>query len=134
MSIREFDRRDVSLVVDGQVVTGYAEGTFITCAKEEDTYTSYVGAQGEVTRARNAHPLGTITITLQATSPSNTLLSRLARQRETFPVRVVDRNSPGATIGGSEAWVQKPANLEFAAEVSGREWTIVVADYEAIIQ
>lgn len=134
--MRMFDPRDVSVVVDGEDLVGFAEGTFVSTEKEEDTWGYHVGAQGDVTRARNAHPIGTITVTLEQTSPSNRTLNRLSRQRETFPAEVVSRQENNVTIGGSKCWIQKPADFEFqgGGETSSIEWVIVVADYEQKIE
>ncbi len=127
---RQYDPRDVNVIVDSEFLTGFADGTFVSCEKEEDAYETYVGAQGEVVRSRNAHPIGTITVTLEHTSPSNNTLNRLANSRNVFPAYMVDRNTRQTTIGGSECWIQKPADEERGDEVSEVEWVIVVADYE----
>lgn len=128
--MRTYDPRDVSVIVAGRVLTGVADGTFVSAEKEEDTWEPYVGAQGEVARARNAHPIGTISVTLEHTSPSNAHLSQLAHSNRAFGARVVDRQNNNVSIGGGACWVQKPASMEFGGEVSEIEWTIVVADYE----
>lgn len=128
--MRTYDPRDVQVIVGGNILTGFADGGFVKCEKQEDNYETHVGAQGEVSRSRNANPLGTITITLQSTSPSNAVLNRLAKSRNTFAARVVDRNTGNVTAGGSECWVQKPADREWGDEVSDVEWVIIVADYD----
>ena len=132
--MKTYDTRDVSVVVDGTVLTGFAEGTFVEASKDEDNYEAYVGAQGEVSRSRNANPMGSINVTLKSTSPSNALLNTLAKSNRTFAARVVDRNTGNATAGGAVCWVQKPTGLEWGDEVSEREWTIVVADYDQNIR
>jgi len=132
--MRTYDPRDVNVIVDGVFLTGFTDGTFVSCEKVEDNWTPHVGAQGEVDRARNAHPLGTITVTLKQTSPSNAHLSRLAKSKNTFPVRVVDRNSPETIIGGSECWIVKQPNVERSNEITGQEWQIQVADYDVNIR
>lgn len=131
---RTYDPREVTVTVDGRVLTGVADGTFVSTEKEEDLWEHYVGAQGEVARSRNAHPIGTITVTLETTSPSNAHLNALARSQDTFAAKVVDRQNNNITIGGSDCWIQKPADLEFGGEVTEVEWTIVVADYEQRIR
>jgi len=124
-----YDPKDVSVVVDGLVAHGFADGTFVSATKEEDSYETYVGAQGEVTRSRNANKIGTITLTLKSTSAFNSELLRLSKKKDTFPARVIDRNTGGVRAGGSRAWVQKPADYEAGDEVQEREWNIVVADF-----
>lgn len=128
--VRTYDPRDVAVIVDGRIITGVADGTFVSAEKEEDQWEPYVGAQGEVARARNAHPIGTISVTVEHTSPSNAHLAQLAGSSRLFPARVVDRQNNNVSIGGSACWVQKPGSMEFGGEVSEIEWVIVVADYE----
>lgn len=127
---KTYDPKDVSVVVNGRVITGFADGTFINASKETENYIPHVGAQGEVSRAVNANPLGKITLTLKSTSPSNSEMNRLAKSKAIFPARVIDRNDGSLAAGGSECWVEKPANIEYGAEVTSREWVIVVADYD----
>jgi|SRR5690554_38484 len=129
MAVRTYDPQDVNVIVNGVVLTGLAEGTFVSIEREEESYTSYVGAKGEVARAVNANKMGTITVTLEQTSPSNAYLRRLANSNATFPVSVVDQNS-GETSGGNDAWIQQPASKEFGDEISTREWTFVVPELE----
>ena len=132
--MRTYDPRDVQVIVDGNFLTGFAEGTFVQTEKQEDNYIPHVGGQGEVDRARNVHPLGTITVTLKNTSPSNGLLSNLAKSKETFAARMVDRNAPETIVGGSECWIVKQPDMERGNEITGQEWQIMVADYEVEIQ
>ncbi len=128
--MRTFDPKDVNVIVDGMFLTGFAEGTFVNCEKEEDGWEPYVGAQGDVVRAKNAHPIGTITATLEHTSPSNGFLSGLARSDRTFAAFMVDQGNRRVTIGGSKCWIQKDADEERGDNPSEVEWVIVVADYE----
>jgi len=130
MAVDTYDPRDVMVVVDGTVITGFAEGTFVTAEKASDNYVKYVGAQGEVARSRNADPTGTITVTLNQTSPSNSFLNSLARSKDTFSAFVIDRNTQQVQAGGSECWIQKPASISRGAEIETREWTIEVADFD----
>ncbi len=128
--MRNYDPRDVSVIVNGNIITGFADGTFVSVEKDEDNFETYVGAQGEVGRSRNANPVGTITVNLQNVSPSNAVLNRLAKGRDTFSAKVVDRNTGNTTAGGSKCWIQKPADREWGDEVSEVEWNIVVGDYD----
>ncbi len=131
--MKTYDPKLVNLVVDGTVITGFAEGTFISAEKTEDNFTEYVGAQGEVTLAENANETGGITITLKNTSPSVAFLNGLANrkgERAIVPVSIVDLNNGKATVGGRECRVRKPANYEASDEVSTREFVIFVSKIE----
>src|SRR5690554_4135171 len=110
-----YDPQDVNVVVNGTILTGFMDGTFITVERDEESYTTHVGSKGEVTRSRNANKLGRITVTLKQDSPSNSYLNRLANGKDTFAVSVVDQNF-NASAGGNDAWIERPANLEFGKE------------------
>jgi len=91
--VRQYDPKDVSINCGGMIITGVADGTFVSCEKVEDTYIPYTGSQGEVVRAHNAHPSGRITFTLDHSSPSNPHMTGLANSSDMFPCKVVDMNS-----------------------------------------
>ena len=132
--MKTYDPRQVSVIVNGLFLTGFAESTFVSTEKAEDNYAPHVGAQGEVDRSRNVSPLGTITVTLKQTSPSNAVLNNLAKSKDTFPARVVDNNEPKTVIGGSECWIIKQPDMERSNEISSNEWQIQVADYDVDIK
>ncbi len=128
--MKNYDPKNVVVTVDGTVLTGYAEGTFVTCEKEEDNYTTVVGADGTTTRARVNNNIGNITVTLKSTSPSNRFLSIRARRRSTMPVYVSDRNQDSRVLaGGSTGWVMKPAAVSRGSDVENVEYTLQVSDY-----
>lgn len=125
MGVNTYDPLDVNVVVNGSILTGFADGTYVTVERDEEGYTPHVGAKGEVSRARNANKMGKITVNLSQDSPSNSLLSKLANGKDMFSASVVDQNF-GSTSGGNDCWIEKPTNLEFGKEISEREWIIVV--------
>lgn len=129
MSVVTYDPQDVNVIVDGTFLTGFAEGTFVQIARDEDSYTTYVGSKGEVSRSVNANKMGKITVTLTQNSPSNSYLERLSKSKKTFPVSVVDQNF-GESDGGNDCWVEKPADKELGKEIGTREWVFVVPEME----
>lgn len=125
MSVNTYDPLDVNVIVGSTILTGFADGTFVKVEADEDSYTPYVGAKGEVVRARNANKMGTITVTLSQDSPSNSYLSKLERGLDTFSTSVVDQNFD-TTSGGNDCWIQKKSSPEYGKDVADREWVIVV--------
>lgn len=120
-----YDPQDVNVVVNGVILTGFADGTMIKVEKDEDRYTAKVGTKGEVVRARNANEMGKITVTLSMDSPSNAYLSKLEKGKGIFPVNVVDQNF-GTTTGGNDSWILKNPGVEYGKEITNREWVFVV--------
>lgn len=126
-----YDPKKVSVIVDGQFMVGYMDGTFVNCEKNEDNFTPHIGAHGDVTFAKSADNTGTITITLKHTSSSLPFLRKLSKEDRDIPVQVIDANNSKFKAGGNEARILKTPGTEFGSEVSGVEVPIYVADYSA---
>ncbi len=126
--MKTYDPDLISVVVGGYTLSGFADGTFVTVERDEDTWILSIGADGEGARAKSNNRSGTITITLMQSSDSNKILSDLATADElsnsgVFALLIKD--SSGASLYSAEtAWIQKPAASEFARELGTREWTI----------
>jgi len=125
-----YNPKNVNTVVDGVIVTGYQDGTMVQCARSNDKFSMNVGSQGDVTFVENADDTGTVTITVQHTSPSVSYLMDMAKKKSPFPVQVLDSNDGGFKAGGSEALIQKSPDSERGKEISGLEFVFLVADYD----
>lgn len=128
MSVKSYNPADVTVIVAGIPVSGFADGTFITAARDNPMYTKGSGADGEGWRAKSNDMTGTITLTLLQTSLSNDALSALAAVDAASgdgvgPFLLKD-NSGRTLISAETCWVAKVADVEFAREVSNREWEI----------
>jgi len=127
-----YDPKKVSVIVSGRQITGFADGTFINVTRDTESFTDNVGSDGEVARTRSNDNRGSIVITLQQISDSNDFLSQLLAADElngggVFNVLVRDQLGR-AIYQAAEAWIQKPADSEFAREAGSREWTIRCAE------
>ncbi len=130
-----YDPKSVIVTFAGNIITGFADGTFIKGERNEDAYTNHVGVDGEVTRVKNNNDTGTIALTLKHNSPSNRLFEKYAKNGKVSNINVTDTNfDRDVGVGGSEAWVKKPASFERGKEVSDREWIIDVADYAQVFE
>ena len=126
-----FNPAEFDLIIAGQTITGFAEGTFVEFVRNEDTWTFITGANGEVARIKRNNLSTTITITLLQGSESNLVLSNLHNIDENtgtgaFPVLGKD-NSGGSTYAASKAWVQKTADAPFSSAHEARVWVIQAA-------
>lgn len=129
---KTYDPKNVVITVGGFPVEGYADGTFVSVARDADSYTDAAGADGEVARSRTNDNRGAVTFTLMQSSEANAELNRLNALDEvsnqgTFPVRVYDVASQSEYYS-EDAWVLKPADASFGREIENREWTIRCAD------
>lgn len=134
MQFSNYDPQRVVGSFNGILFLGYMDGTFITADRAEDGFSTQIGATGDVTRVRNRNKSGTVTLTLQAQSPTNQLLSAIAAQDELFgtgtgALMVKDLN--GTTLLLAQiAWIQKIPATEFSDDASGREWVFACAELE----
>ncbi|MBA5716325.1 phage structural protein [Bacillus subtilis] len=131
MAAYVYDANEVNTNIDGKIVTGYSEGTMVSCAKDEEKFSTKVSAKGDVSVATKNNPLGTITLTLSMGSPFVPYLNKLANTAQTFPIWVTGGQEK---IGGTEAMVKKPADAEFSDEIGDREFEIQVFDYTVLEQ
>ena len=125
---KNYDPKEVSVIVGGHIVTGYADGTFLTVSRNKDAFTLGVGADGEGARSKSNDKSGRLTLTLLQSSASNDVLSGFATADEIanggqVPVLVKDNN--GTTIvEAATAWIVKKADVEYSHEITNREWIV----------
>lgn len=122
-----YDPRDCVVTVGGVYITGLGED-MVSCEKDEDSFSTSVGAQGDVVINKSNNQLGTITVTVQGTSPQKGYLLGLAKSGAMFDVWVVNK-SIDEKAGGSKAMMKKPPTLEQGTELADREFEIQVFDY-----
>lgn len=84
--------------------------------------------QGDVVVNQSCNDLGTITISVQGTSPQKSYLIGLANAGTLFDIWVLNK-SIDEKVGGSQAMVKKTPELGQAAELDDREFEIQVFDY-----
>jgi hypothetical protein len=129
--VKNYDPKRYELVFKGVQVQGYAAGTFIQVARQTETFSDDVGALGDVVRIKSHDLRGTVTITLQSTSPTNDLLSAFAtvgEEGETIDGDVGDvllKDLNGLTTASArEAWIVKKPDLDVSVEHPNRVWVI----------
>lgn len=126
MSVKTYNPADVAIIFAGVPVEGIADGTFVTVARNNQSYNMNIGSDGEGVRAKSNDKGGTVTLTLMQSSVSNDALSALSILDEASgdgvgPLLIKDNS--GRTLCSAEtAWIQKPADVEFAREATTREW------------
>jgi hypothetical protein len=128
MSVKSYDPAKVTITFAGIIVEGYADGTFITAARNNPSFSLKVGSSGEGARAKSNDRSGIVTLTLQQSSASNDLLSAQAALDEASGDGIgslLIKDLSGTTLCSAEtAWIQKPADVEYAKEISDRQWVL----------
>ena len=129
MAAKVYDADEVSIIVAGIPISGFADGEFVRI-EEEEQFSTVTGSDGEVTRSKTNQTLATLTFILMQTSASNAVLSALhvtdlqaSGGAGIVPVLVRDRQ--GLSQFNSESgWVVKFPDESFDREATSREWMI----------
>jgi hypothetical protein len=117
-----YDPAKVIVTIADRIVSGFADGDFLSVVMDDDIYTKIKGADGEVSRTRNASQSGVIELTLMASSPSNGDLSGLIGAPDTFTIGVTDL-SGNTVVLAHRCWVKKAPDLAFGKEIGDTVWT-----------
>lgn len=128
MAVKTYDPNQVSVIVGGKIISGFADGSYINVERNEQMFNLKVGVDGEGTRAKSNNKSGKITLTLMQSSSSNDDLSAFAAADElsnSGAVPVLVKDGSGTTlIAAATAWIQKYSNAEFGKEVLTRQWVL----------
>lgn len=134
MPVKTYAAIEVQVVVGTRALRGKSEGSFVKLARDEDSFSKKVGADGEVSRAATANKSGTVEVTLDATSEDNAYLQQLMNTDENtkngiVPVKVIDNS--GTFVGlSTQSWVRKPADQDLGRDVKERTWILDCASLE----
>jgi hypothetical protein len=137
MSFDTYDPAQLNISFNGFLLSGFMDGTFVSAERKEDAWTPHVGADGEYARARNRNKSGTVKFTLMQTSSSNDYLSSQMNLDEatgagTGVLQIKD--ALGRTvITGADAYIMKPAPVQYGKELAGREWTLEVPQLDVFV-
>lgn len=133
--LKEYDPKEVIATWDGVVLNdGIATGTFITVARTTRTFSQSTGGDGGATRVRSNDRSATVTITLRMGSETNDALASRATDEELDPpvphvAALLIQDFSGNTLHSSaQAYLDGPANDEFATEEGNRDWVLLAHD------
>lgn len=127
MVVGNYNAKNTTIIVDGVYITGLGED-MITGEKDEDFFEPSVGAQGDVIKSEKNNPLGTITISVQATSPQKKFLMSLAKRSDPFPIWCNDKVL-NERMGGTMANLKTFPEFARGAEAEDMEFVFQVFDF-----
>ena len=122
-----YDAKDCSVIVSDVYITGLGE-EMVTGAKDEEFFSTSVGAQGDVVVNVTNNDLGTVTVVIQPTSPQKKYLIDKCKEREPFPLWVINK-ALGERFGGTQAKIKNYPELSRANEAEDMSFEFQVFDY-----
>lgn len=129
-----YSPQDVTVVLSqgavSHVVSGFAEGTFVTVARNSETFEMYTGADNTNTRIYKPNTSCMVTISLAQTSNSNDILSALylqdvATRNSTGLFALTVKDTSGRSLfSASQAYIATVPDAEFSDSMSTRDWVV----------
>lgn len=137
MAIKTYDVKKLSIIVGTRPMTGLADGTVVTVRRNEDAFTTQIGADGEGVRSKTNNRSGQIELSLQQGSDDNAFLSEIAIADElanggVVPILVKD-NLGNSLYAAESAWIKKVPDSEFARETGTRTWVFETAQLNVFV-
>lgn len=125
-----YNAKDTTITADGVFLTGFAEDK-IEFEPNEDGFEYESGADGDFIVSESNDTSATVTITLQATSPSNKHMMNLLKAKRFFPLWAVSkRGALTEKAGGNKARILKGPTGTLGTTAEPREYEIVVFDFD----
>ena len=122
-----YNAKDCSVTFGGTYITGLGE-EMINGSKDEEFFSTSVGAQGDVVVNEINNDLGTVSVTVQGTSPSRSFLVNKAKSGTIAPLWV-NNLKLGTTLGGTQARIKNYPEIALAQETEDVTFEFQVFDY-----
>lgn len=127
MALHTFDPAELSVVYGSHIVRGFSEEQ-VTVTRDNPAFEMVIGADGEATRVKSNDRSGSVTITLQQSSPSNDFLSSIALADELsntglLPLLIKD-NLGTSLYSAVSAYIEQIPEAAYGKTNNDRVWTI----------
>lgn len=106
-----YDPNLVSIAFGSMFLTGFAEDDLFEVEKNEDDVYTNVGLDGEVTYSESADKTAIAKITLMNTSASLPRIYELAKNKESFPLSIIDMNDDSQNVACDDCRIIKRPNI-----------------------
>jgi hypothetical protein len=134
-----YDPAKIICVFAGIPLSGFADGTYFSITRNEESFALRTGVTGESCRAKNNNKSGRATFTLMQSAACNDLLSAMNAIDEGSPMgdgigafTFTDLNGT-SSAAAEKAWIVKPADMGFSKEAETREWVIEMSDLTMVV-
>lgn len=132
MATRTYRPEDVNLSLGTYRITGFTE---VRVAQNAKTFRHESGLRGKTTRVKTRDRSGSITISMQQTSPDNDLLSQIVSQDEVnqtgrFELTLTDTSGQSSLIF-QYGYFEGYPDMGFSQEGQTREW---VFNYQDVVE
>lgn len=128
--VRTYDPNLVSIALGNMFLTGFAEDTKVETEKNEDDVYTTVGIGGDVTYSENADRTAKAKIALMTSSPCLPRIYELAKNKESFPLSIIDMNDDSENIVCDDCRIIKRPNKVTKKQAEAVEFEIFIPEWK----
>ncbi|EUJ44042.1 phage structural protein [Listeria fleischmannii] len=122
-----YDANEVQTVRDGVTLFGFGDGDMVKGSRDSNRAEAKVDAQGFGTMSKNNNSLGTVTVTISASSPCYPQLVKDAKAGKIAPLWVHHKKE---FFGGTKAFIEKDPDVSYGKESGQRDFVFKILDYD----
>lgn len=143
--VATYSPNDLTIIISQEssgishVCSGFSEDSIVQIERNAETFTMYTGADNYSTRIYNANNSAKVTLSVQQSSATNDILSRMyqndAASRNSsglFSITIKD-NSGRSTYFSDDAYIGVVPNSNFSNSMQTRDWVIHAHNLETLI-
>lgn len=143
--VATYSPNDLTIVISQEssgishICSGFSEDSIVQIERNAETFTMYTGADNYSTRIFNANNSAKITLSVQQSSATNDVLTRIYQNdvntRDTsglFSITVKD-NSGRSTFFSDDAYIGVVPNSNFSNSMQTRDWVIHAPNLQSLI-
>nr|WP_072537075.1 hypothetical protein [Anaerococcus mediterraneensis] len=128
--VRTYDQDLVSIALGNMFLTGYAEDTKVETEKNEDDVYTTVGIDGTTTYSENADRTAKAKISLMTSSPCLPRIYEIAKNRESFPLSIIDMNDDSENIVCDDCRIIKRPNQVTKKQAEAVEFEVFIPEWK----
>lgn len=130
MKPRVFDPNLVSIALGNMFLTGFAEDAKVEVEENEDDTLTNVGIGGDVTYTENADNTAKAKISLMTSSACLPRVYELAKNRESFPLSIIDMNDDTENIVSEDCRIIKRPTKVVKKQAETIEFEVFIPDWK----
>lgn len=128
--VRTYDPDLVSIALGNMFLTGFAEDTKVETEKNEyDVYTT-VGIGGDTTYSENADKTAKAKISLMTSSACLPRVYEIAKNKESFPLSIIDMNDDSENIVCDDCRIIKRPNKVIKKQAETIEFEVFIPEWK----
>lgn len=128
--IRVYDPDLVSIALGNMFLTGFAEDAKVEIEKNEDDVFTNVGLGGDTTYSETADRTAKAKISLMNSSPCLPRIYEMAKNREFFPLSIVDMNDDSENVACEQCRIIKRPNVVRKKQAETVEFEVFIPEWK----